>query len=174
MSSCGNLNQSGGFTIGKPGVTIRLTSGAIIQNNSPCFIENADNVTITSETLGGGKCVPTSGSDGIFVNAGVQGLRIAGIEIDGTGQTTGDGIHFNGAITNYQIVDNYIHVLDGSAIQFEGTISALRGYPGQPVQNIIMIQRLLLQAVLIWTQLESWGTMAAPTIPDVITAPIRM
>ncbi len=168
----GTYNQSGGFTIGKPGVTIRLTSGAIIQNSSPCFIVNADNVTITSETIGGGKCVPTGGSDGILVNAGVKGLRIVGLNIDGSNQTTGDGIHFNGAITNFQIVNNYIHDLDGSAIEFvstpSGTTMDIQG-------NLFKTVGTPAIAVPTGANLDatynSWGTLSAPTIPDVTTAP---
>ena len=81
-------NHNGGFTITTDGVTIRLADGTIIQNSSPCFTVNADNVMITSETIGGGKCVPTGGSDGIVVGSdtdpNVEGLRIIGIEIDGS------------------------------------------------------------------------------------------
>jgi len=117
--AAGTYNQAGGININVPGLTIVLKDGVVIQNTSPCFIVDADNVTITSATPGGlPKCVPTGSSDGIVVNAGVQGLRVVGLEIDGTGQTTGDGIHFNGAASGVYLVSNSIHDLDGDAIEF--------------------------------------------------------
>ena len=50
----GIFQQDGPFILNKPGITIRLSDGTIIQNESPCFTVNANNVTITSETIGGG------------------------------------------------------------------------------------------------------------------------
>ena len=136
---------------------------------------DADNVTFISATIGGGKCPPTGDLDGIVVNAGVQGLRIVGIEIDGSDSTgSGDGIHFEGAITDFQIVDNYIHDLDGSAIEFtvapDGETMDIQGN---------LFKAVASPAIKVPTDLDpdlhatynSWGTLAAPTIPDVTTDP---
>lgn len=174
----GTYNKSGAFTISTPRLTIKLSGGTVIQNSSPCFTVNANNVTITSETLVGGKCVPTGGSDGIFVNAGVQGLRIIGIEITGidpeTGVDllTGDGIHIIGDITNFQIVDNYIHDLDGSAIEFGGTPGGtVKDIQGNLFQNNTQTAIVAPSGANLNATYNSWGAMTAPTIPNVTTVP---
>jgi len=96
----GNIDIPGGIVVDVPGLTFLLKDGIVIQNNSPCFIINADNITITTESLGGATCVPTSGSNGIEVADGVKGVTIEGLEITGDGSSGQNGIAFLGAITN--------------------------------------------------------------------------
>ena len=111
--------HEGAFEISTPNLTIKLSDGTVIQNSSPCFTLDADNITITSETIGRAKCVPTDGDHGIVVNDGVSGVRIVGIEIDGSDLTgSGDGIYFAGSVNGVHLVSNNIHDLDGDAITF--------------------------------------------------------
>jgi len=70
-SSRGTYNLSGGFHITTPHLTIILSMGTVIQNSSPCFNVNASYTTITSESIGGAKCVPTDGANGINVAGGL-------------------------------------------------------------------------------------------------------
>jgi len=113
----GGIAVAGGIQI-VPGVTLLLKDGTVIENNSPCIVINADNTKITTESLGGATCVPTSGSNGIDVADGLTNIIIEGLEIDGSGQDTGDGIHFAGAITDVILRDNFIHDLDGDGVAF--------------------------------------------------------
>ncbi len=110
----GTYNYPGGFLLDQPGLTVRMAPGAVIQNDSPCFIVTADNIT-----LEGGICVPTGGSNGIDVADGVDYLIVQGMEIDGaTSGGTANGIAFTGDHKNVQILDNYFHDLGGVAIDF--------------------------------------------------------
>jgi hypothetical protein len=117
----GTYNFSGGYHVDNPHLTLFLKNGVIIQNSSPCFDVNASYTTITTESAGGAKCVPTNGANGINVANDLQNIIIQGLEIDGTAQTTGDGIHFAGAITDVQVLDNYIHALGGNGLAFAAT-----------------------------------------------------
>ena len=117
----GTYSITDGLVINTAGVTIILEDGVIIQNNSPCFVVNADYTKITTGSIGGATCIPTGGSNGIDVAANLTNIIIEGLEINGTGQTTGDGINFAGAITDVQIIDNYIHDLDGDGVYFTAT-----------------------------------------------------
>ncbi len=114
----GNINIPGGIIVDQPGLTFLLQDGTVIQNDSPCFVINADNTKITTASLGGATCVPTDSSNGIDVADGLTDIIIEGIEIDGSGQDTGDGIHFAGAITDVILRDNFIHDLDGDGVEF--------------------------------------------------------
>jgi len=118
IENSGNVNVPGGIQINVPGITILLADGTVIQNDSPCFVINADNTKITTASLGGAKCVPTDGSNGIDVEDGLTDIIIEGIEIDGSGQDTGDGIHFAGGITDVILRDNLIHDLDDDGVDF--------------------------------------------------------
>ena len=66
--------------------------------------------------MGSAVCVPTNGSNGIDVNADLTNITIDGFEIDGSGQTTGDGINVAGPVTNLVVRDMYIHDLDGDGV----------------------------------------------------------
>lgn len=114
----GDIGVDGGISINVSGLTILLTDGTVIENDSPCFVINADNTTIKAESVGGATCVATSGSSGIEVADGVTGVTIEGLEITGDGSADQNGIEFLGAITNLQIVDNFIHDLTGDGVFF--------------------------------------------------------
>ena len=114
----GTYHLDGGFVIDQPGLTILLKDGTRIENNSPCFIVNADDTRIETESIGGAVCVPTSGDHGIVVSDGVKNLEVLGLEIDGSDQDTGDGIHFAGGVENVWLVNNKIHNLDGVGVRF--------------------------------------------------------
>ncbi len=53
----GSYTVDGGFVVNSSGVTIFLSNGAHVENNSPCFEINADYTTITGESLLGATCV---------------------------------------------------------------------------------------------------------------------
>ncbi|MEA5079159.1 MAG: DUF1565 domain-containing protein, partial [Anaerolineaceae bacterium] len=114
----GTYNYSGGYHVDNAHLTLLLKDGVVIQNSSPCFDVNASYTTITTESTGGAKCVPTNGANGINVASGLQNVIIQGLDIDGTAQTTADGINFAGAITDVQILDNNIHALGGNGLTF--------------------------------------------------------
>lgn len=166
-----NINVSGGIKIDQPNTTILLKNGTVIQNNSPCFIVNADNTTIKAESIGGAKCVPTDSAHGIDITGDRSGIRIINMEIDGSAQTTGDGIHFGGKITDFQIVDNFIHDLDGDGIEFAGTAS---GDPHEIQGNLFQNNGgLAINAGsnAINAEYNSWGQYEATTIATVDTDP---
>lgn len=166
-----NINVSGGIKIDQPNTTILLKNGTVIQNNSPCFIVNADNTTIKAESPGGAKCVPTDSAHGIDITGDRSGIRIINMEIDGSAQTTGDGIHFGGKITDFQIVDNFIHDLDGDGIEFAGTAS---GDPHEIQGNLFQNNGgLAINAGsnAINAEYNSWGQYAETTIATVDTDP---
>jgi len=152
---------SGGYQINNPNLTILLLNGAVISNSSPCFVVNADYTRVTTESLGGAKCVPTNGSNGIDVAAGLTNVIIEGLEIDGTGQTTGSGINFAGAITDVQIINNYIHNLGGNGVTFTTTPSGVVEIQGN-LFNVITGVGVSSPSTLN-AEYNSWGTAAAPT-----------
>lgn len=114
LGSTGPL--SGGYIINTPHLTIILADGTVIQNASPCFVINADYTTITTDSIGGAQCVPTSGSNGIDVTGTRLNIVITGIEF--VGATGNDGIHFAGGITDTLILDNFIHNFTGAGLFF--------------------------------------------------------
>ncbi len=116
----GSYTVPGGFVVNSSGVTIFLSNGAYIENNSPCFVIDADYTTITGESLLGATCVPTNGSNGIDVAAGLTNIVIEGFEIDGstTGGTEADGINFAGVVTDLNIADLYIHDMPDAGLFF--------------------------------------------------------
>ncbi len=165
------INVPGGIVVDQPNTTILLKNGTVIQNDSPCFVVNASNTTIMAETPGGAKCVPTGGSNGIDVAAGLSGIRIINMEIDGTGQTTGDGIHFAGAVSDFQIVDNYIHDLDGDGVEFAGVVAGdTQDIQGNLFQNNTGLA-INAGSNAINAEYNSWGQVAATTIANVDTDP---
>lgn len=167
----GVFTIDGGFVVEKPGLKIVLSDGTVIQNNSPCFEVNEDNVTIEAETFGGAKCVPTHGDHGIEVNDGVKNLVVNGVVIDGEGQDTGDGIHFLGAITDVIIANSQFLNLDGDGIEFTA----------QPA-GVVEIQGNLFKGnaglginaggSTVNAEYNSWGANVAPVVgePNGITA----
>jgi parallel beta-helix repeat protein len=159
----GSYTTTNGFVVNSSGVTIFLREGTKIQNNSPCFTISASNTTVTAETLGGAVCVPTDGSNGIDVNTGLTNITIEGFEIDGSDQTTGDGINVAGEITNLVVRDMYIHDLDGDAIdlvaQPTGTVeikgNLFMDNVGVGVRNDTGLNGLDVKY-------NAWGDMAGP------------
>ena len=126
------VTPDGGFTIDTPGVTIVLQDGTVVQSNSPCFVVDASYTTITAESLGA-QCIPTVGSNGIDVTAGLVNITIEGIEFIGTAGT--DGIHFAGAITDVVIADNWFHGFAGDGIEFTAQPAGTVDIHGNLFQN---------------------------------------
>ena len=167
----GVINVTGGIVINEP-LYILLKTGTVIQNSSPCFIINSSNVHIDSETLGGAKCVPTSGANGIDVAAGLNNITIEGIEFDGTGQTTGDGIHFAGAVNDIVLVDNYMHDLGGDGIKFAGNVAEIVNIQGNMFKNNAGYGINNLGANTVGAEYNSWGDVAGPAAGDGVNGPV--
>ena len=159
--------RGGGYLIDTPHLTIMIGKNARIQNESSCFTVAASHTIITTEDMATGVCVPTDNSDGIVVNAGLEDVRIIGIEFDGTAQDTGDGVHFNGAITDFQIVDNYFHDLDGSGIEFGEIITNNLGIQGNLFKNNGDLA--IISAVDVDAQFNNWNSLIQPGLTHVNT-----
>lgn len=117
----GSISVPGGILINEPGITYHLAADTVIQNDSPCFVINASYTKIYAQP--GAKCIPVGGANGIDVAAGLTDIRVKGLEITGidpedTGNTSGDGIHFAGAINGVVLADNKIHNLGGDGVEF--------------------------------------------------------
>ena len=173
----GDISVPGGILINEPGITYHLAADTVIQNDSPCFVINASNTTISGY---GAVCKPTGDSNGIDVAANLFGIVIEGLEIDGSEQTPTadvypDGIHFAGPITNFQIVNNYIHNLGGNAIEFVGTPS---GTTMDIQGNLFETSTLGTPVIVVPTglspalnaQYNNWDAMTSPTIANVDTS----
>lgn len=160
----GEYAQVGAFVVSKPNLTIKLSDGTVIQNSSPCFVVNASYTQILAEP--GAKCIPTEGSNGIDVAADLTDIRVKGLEIDGSGQTTGDGIHFAGVVNGTVLVDNKIHDLGGDGIEFvesptgtvdiHGNLFAFNG--GDGINNSDTTSPTVVAA-----EYNSWGSYYGPT-----------
>ena len=155
----GNINVPGGIEINQPGLTILLKDGAVIQNDSPCFIINADYTTITTESPLGAVCLPTDGANAIDVNDARTNIVIEGLEINGADGT--NGIDFDGVVTDLVIRDTYIHGLAGDGLFFgyqpEGTIQ-IQG-------NLFMDNDgngIEAGAFAIPAEFNSWGSYDGP------------
>lgn len=167
------INVPGGIVIDQPDTTILLKNGTVIQNNSPCFIINANNTTIKAESIGGAQCVPTGGSNGIDVIAGISGLTVDGLEFVGT--TGADGIHFAGAITDLLIVDNWFHGFASDGIEFNAQPAGVVQIQGNLFQNNTGLGINAVSYAVPATY-NSWGHKDGATAGDgastnVITSP---
>ena len=159
----GEINIPGGIEINQPGLTIFVEDDTVIQNDSPCFIINADYTTITTESPLGAVCMPTNGSNAIEVNGDRTNIVIEGLEIDGADGT--NGIDFDGVVTDLVIRDNYIHGLAGDGLFFGG----------QPVGTLHIQGNLLMDndgngiesgAFAIPAEFNAWGSYAGPAVAD--------
>lgn len=159
----GNINVPGGIVIDEEGLTIKLMDGAVVENDSPCFIINASYTKITTESIGGAQCIPTDASNGIDVAAGLKNIIIEGIEFVGTTGT--DAIHFAGAIEDLVIRDNFIHDFAGDGIEFAGTITNNQGIQG----NLFLDNGGLAikSGVAVNAEYNSWGVYAPAAITNV-------
>lgn len=165
--TAGTYNAAAPFVVDQPGLTILLQDGVVIQNTGSCFTIDANYTTIKTESIGGAKCIPTNGAHGILANGSRLNIVIEGLEIDGTGQTTGDGIHFAGGITDLVIVNNKVHDLTGHGLYFavtptnvvdiQGNLFALNGGVGVSSPEDINVA------------FNSWGAYGGPTAGDGIS-----
>jgi hypothetical protein len=163
----GNINIPGGIKIDVPHLTYHLAANTVIQNSSPCFVINADHTQIIAEP--GAKCIPTEGSNGIDVAAGLTDIRVAGLEIDGSGEDTGDGIHFAGVVTDVLLVDNYIHDLDGNGVYFGGQPAGVQDIHGNLFMNNTG-KGIEAGSFTVLAEFNSWGNYAGPTAGDGISS----
>jgi len=159
-----------GYHIDTPHLTIILKNGTVIQNNSPCFTVNASYTTITTESIGGAKCIPTGGSNGIDVNAGLVNVILQGMEIDGTGQSTGAGINFAGAIEDVQVLDNNIHNLGGDGLKFNVQPLNVVDIRGNMFKSNTGLGVNNLGTSNIDATYNSWGSQAGPGSGDGVSS----
>jgi hypothetical protein len=166
----GTYTFTGGYHVDTNHLTILLLDGAIIQNNSPCFTVNASYTRVTTESIGGAKCVPTGGSNGIDVAADLTNVIIEGLEIDGGVLFTGDGIHFAGAINDVQVINNKVHDLDGNGLTF---VTAPTGVVD--VQGNLFMDNMGVGVSApsdLNVAFNSWGDYGGPTTGDGISGSI--
>lgn len=166
----GPISQTGALQVYVPHLTILLSDGTVIQNNSPCIDVHASYTTITTESIGGAKCVPTDGSNGINVAADLVNIIIEGIEFDGTGQTTGSGVAFAGAITDVQVVDNWFHNLGGSGIAFGGAVNNNQGIQGNLFQAL-GADAIVSPTMAVNAEYNSWGAYGGASLANVDSDP---
>jgi len=161
----------GGILINEPNITYNLAANTVIQNSSPCFVVNASYTKIYAEP--GAKCIPTEGSNGIDVAAGLTDIRVKGLEIDGTGQSTGDGIHFAGAINGVVLADNKIHNLGGDGVEFvESPIGVVDIHGNLFVSNsgYGINNSDTTAPTIVDAEYNSWGSYDGPAAGDDISA----
>lgn len=102
-----------------PGTTLKLSDGAQIRPSAgPCFLINADNISIEAVTPAGAVCVPPTFYDGLDLLKAVNGLRVVNMEFDGSAVNTLDGLNLNSGLTNFQFLNNYIHGFGRDGIRF--------------------------------------------------------
>ncbi|HPX96493.1 MAG TPA: hypothetical protein PK057_08700, partial [Brevefilum fermentans] len=106
--------HAGGIVIpeGQNELVFNLADGAKFGNNAPCFEVYANDITIEAESKLGAVCYP--GSHGVVVGAGVDSFELINLEIDGTNMSPGNGVHFEGAVSNVWLVNNFIHDIKGT------------------------------------------------------------
>lgn len=152
---------TGGFIIDKP-LTIVLADGVVIDNNSPCLEVTSSNVTITTESIGGAKCVPDVGASGITVGAGLSDITINGLEIDGSAATgSKHGIEFLGASSYVRILNNYIHDMDQTGLFFAATPTGTVYIQGNLFKNNVGvgISNVGGTPTTIVADYNSWGSI---------------
>jgi hypothetical protein len=84
----------------------------------PCFLVNADNVSIEAESPSGAVCVPPTFYDGLDLLKAVNGLRVVNMEFDGSAVNTLDGLNIGQGLSNFQFLNNYIHDFDRDGVRF--------------------------------------------------------
>ncbi len=118
-----------------PGTTLKLLDGAEIRPSAgPCFLINADNISIEAETPAGAVCVPPTFYDGLDLLKAVNGLRVVNMEFDGSAVNTLDGLNLGSGLTNFQFLNNYIHGFGRDGVRFTPDSS--------PAGNMVMAGNL--------------------------------
>ena len=114
--------------------------------------------------------MPTDGSNGINVAADLVNIIIEGIEFDGTGQTTGSGVAFAGAITDVQVVDNWFHNLGGSGIAFGGAVNNNQGIQGNLFQAL-GADAIVSPTTAVNAEYNSWDAYGGASLANVDSDP---
>jgi len=164
----------GGITINEPHIYVKFLPGAVVVNNSPCFNINASFTQIEGGV--GAKCIPTGGANGINVAAGLTDIRVFKLEIDGTGQTTGDGIHFAGGITGVVLADNKIHDLGGDGVEFVESPTGVVDIHGNLFASntgLGMNNSDATSPTAVDATYNSWGSYDGPASGDGISANVN-
>jgi len=160
----GTINQPGGFDIYVPHLTILLADGTVVQNtNAACFSVHASFTTILAQSIGGARCIPGAGHNGIDVAASLVNTIIHGIEF--TGPTGMDGINFAGSTTDVQVYDNWFHDLAGDGIQFFAAPTGVVDIQGNLFQNNAG-NGIEAGSAVIPAEYNSWGNLGGATLGD--------
>lgn len=163
----GNINVPGGIIIDQPGLTFLLEDGTVIENDSPCFVINADYTTIKAASLLGATCIPTDGSNGIDVNGARKNIVIEGLDFNGENGT--NGIDFDGVVTDLVINNNYFHSLAGAGLYFAAEPAGTVQIQG----NLFMSNTgngIEAGAFAIPAEYNAWGFYDGPAAGDGISA----
>ena len=92
------------------------------------------------------------------------------IEFDGTGQTTGNGVAFAGAITDVQVVDNWFHNLGGSGIAFGGAVNNNQGIQGNLFQAL-GADAIVSPTTAVNAEYNSWDAYGGASLANVDSDP---
>ena len=138
-------------------LTIVGQPGTIIYSGSPAFTVNHDDVTISNMTLNGAGW--TEVASAIVVNAGVQRLYIHDMEIM---NWPADGIHFDGAITDLKLIDNYIHNNSGHGVAFSATPGGVAQLYGNSFRNNGGAGVSALSPSSVTATYNEWGSYDGP------------
>ena len=147
----------GGLTVSNPGITINL-NGSTVGRGSPAFTIAADDVTISGPGALNGSGW-TGVSSAIVVNAGVQRLYIHDMQIM---NWPADGIHFDGAITDLKLIDNYIHNNSGHGVAFSTTPGGVAQLYGNSFRNNGGAGVSALTPSSVTATYNEWGSYDGP------------
>lgn len=161
----GTYAGTGGILINKNYITIRMNTGVVIENSSPCFVVAADFVTIKADNFLGAKCIPTGGANGIEVTGARRNLTLEKLEIDGSDGL--NGIYFDGVMTDVVIADLLIHNFTGHGILFAAQPVALT--PGAIDIHGNMFRDnggngIESGALIVPAEYNSWGDLEGPQV----------
>lgn len=148
-------------------VMIKLSQGTIITGNAPCFDLQANDIF-----LFGGQCLPIGNNDGVVIAHTLENLVIIGMTIDGSNQSSGNGIQFGGSlpisITTFQILANTFRQLAGSGIEIGGNVTLsgdlyldnnlFQGNAGAGITNLTGRE--------LDARYNNWNDMSGPTGPS--------
>ncbi len=155
---------SGSAVVNKVKLTFHLQEGVVISGSDPCFDIQANYTRIYSQKPGEAKCAISGGTNGVAVSAGLLNIVIQGLEIDGTGGATGSGIHFAGAITDVQVLENKIHGFTQDGVHFSVLPANVVEVQGNLFKNNTGVG--LFSPADFDATYNSWGHLGGPTAGD--------
>ncbi len=95
-----------------------MDGAEVTPTSGPCFLVNADNVTIKAETPGGALCVAPTWYNGLEMAGAVDGLTLMNMEFDGSANYTNDGVNIGYDLNNFLMLNNLIHDFERDGVRF--------------------------------------------------------